>query len=71
LTNYSITLLYILPQFCQTQKTDILCQKVLKIHANINVAIYVLNLRNSPEFPCRTRNWGPGTQSWCQISHQK
>jgi len=35
----------------QTPKTAILGQNVLEIHANINIPIFALNIRESSEFP--------------------
>jgi len=52
-------------------RTVILGQKVLKIRANVNMPISVLNVRESPEFSCYIGNWGWGTQQWCEISDQK
>jgi len=46
------------------KKPGHLGQKILKIHANINMPISALNVRESPEFPRHIGNWGRGTR-WC------
>jgi len=65
LGHYHTTLPYFAP------KAATFGQKVLKIHASINMPIPALNVRESREFPRHIGNWSRVTRQWRQISHRK
>jgi len=52
-------------------KTSSLCQKVLKIHANINNRTSSVNVNESPKFSNLTGNRGRGIRWWRQSLHRK